>query len=212
MIVILAISLLLSGEVLDRLALSVGGEIITEQQVLLHLRTAALLNGEPAPETPADKRRAAQKLIELALIRIEMQTNRYPLPTDEQVNAALAAIREQRFNNDETAYRAALAKSQVSEADLKDSLKWQLATLSFIDFRFRPGVQIPEEEIRDFFQYDYPKEFGTRAKRFYNQARPEILELLTQQRIDNLLDRWLNQTESITKVRWVESVFSGSGQ
>lgn len=203
------ILLLLSGEVLDRLALSVGGEIITEQQVLLHIRTAALLNGEPSRETPADKRRAAQKLIELTLIRVEMQTNRYPLPTEEQVQTTLDSIRRQRFNNDDAAYRAALAQSRVTEADLKDSIKWQLATLSFIDFRFRPGVQIPEEEIRDFFQYDYNKEFGTRAKRFYNQARAEILELLTQQRIDNLLDRWLNQTESITKVRWVDSVFSG---
>ena len=73
--------LLLSGEVLDRLALSVGGEIITEQQVLLHIRTAAMLNGEPAVETTAEKRKAAQKLLELALIRIEMQNNRYPLPS-----------------------------------------------------------------------------------------------------------------------------------
>jgi len=203
------ILLLLSGEVLDRLALSVGGEIITEQQVLLHIRTAALLNGEPPRETPADKRRAAQKLIELTLIRVEMQTNRYPLPPEEQVQTTLDSIRKQRFNNDDAAYRAALAQSRVTEADLKDSIKWQLATLSFIDFRFRPGVQIPEEEIRDFFQYDYAKEFGPRAKRFYNQARAEILELLTQQRIDNLLDRWLNQTEAITKVRWVDSVFTG---
>ena len=209
MIQVLLFLLLTGGEVLDRLALSVGDEIITEQQLLLYLRTAALLNGEASKETSADKRRAAQKLIELALIRIEMQTNRYPLPEDAQIKAALEAIKKQRFGGDDAVYKKALTQGKVSEAELLDSLKWQLAILSFIDFRFRPGVQIPEEEIRDYFQFDYPKEFAGRTKELYNQARPEILELLTQQRIDNLLDRWLNQTEAATRVRWVEAVFAG---
>ncbi|MCX6614089.1 MAG: hypothetical protein NTW74_25005 [Acidobacteria bacterium] len=212
MIQIFLLLLLTGGEVLDRLALSVGEEIITEQQLLLYLRTAALLNGEAPKESPADKRRAAQKLIELTLIRIEMQTNRYPLPEVAQVKAALEAIKKQRFGGDDASYRKALVQGKVAEAELLDSLKWQLAILSFIDFRFRPGVQIPEEEIRDYFQYDYPKEFAGRTKALYNQARPEILELLTQQRIDNLLDRWLNQTEAATRVRWVESVFAGGSR
>jgi peptidyl-prolyl cis-trans isomerase SurA len=198
-----------AGEILDRLALSVGGEIITEQQLLLYLRTAALLNGEAAKETNEDKRRAAQKLIELTLIRIEMQNNRYPLPGEVEVKALLESVKKQRFGGDEAAYAGALSKSGISEAELKDSLRWQLATLSFIDFRFRPGVQITEDEIRDYYQFDYPKEFAGRTKQTYNLARAEILEVLMQQRIDNLLDRWLTQTEAITQVRWVDSVFGG---
>lgn len=195
----------LGAEVIDRIAVSVGGEIITEQQVLLFLRTAALLNGQKAIETPAEQKRTAQKMIELALIRIEMQTNRYPLPTEQQVDDALAEVKRQRFGGNEAEYQAELKKNQIGESDLKDSLQWQLAILSFIEFRFRPGVQILEEEIRDYYQYDYAKEFAGRTKGTYNQARAEILELLTQQRIDNLLDRWLNQTEASTKVRWLGS-------
>lgn len=195
----------LGAEVIDRIAVSVGGEIITEQQVLLFLRTAALLNGQKAIETQAEQKRTAQKMIELALIRIEMQTNRYPLPTEQQVADALAEVKRQRFGGNDAEYQAELKKNQIGESDLKDSLQWQLAILSFIEFRFRPGVQILEEEIRDYYQYDYAKEFAGRTKGTYNQARAEILELLTQQRIDNLLDRWLNQTEASTKVRWLGS-------
>ena len=54
----------IGAEVVDRITVSVGGEIITEQQVLLSLRSAALLNGEPVKETAADKKRAAQKMID----------------------------------------------------------------------------------------------------------------------------------------------------
>ena len=183
--------------------MSVGGEIITEQQVLLSLRSAALLSGEPVKETAADKKRAAQKMIELALIRIEMQTSRYPMPSEEQITESLAQVKKQRFGGNESVYQAELKSKQFHEIDLKDSLRWQLAILSFIDFRFRPGVQITEDEIRDYYQYDYAKEFAGKTKGTYNEARPEILEMLTQQRIDNLLDRWLNESESSTKVRWL---------
>jgi len=196
--------LLLGAELVDRLALTVGTEIITEQQVLLHLRTAAMLNEEPVLVNAYEKRRAAQKLIELALIRLEMQNNRYPLPEEAQVETALKAIRDQRFSADDSVFQNALQRYQITESDLRDSLKWQLAILSFIEFRFRPGVQISEEEMRDFYQYDY----ADRSRKSYELARTEILELLTQQRIDNLLDRWLTQTESATKVRWIESVFA----
>ena len=193
----------IGAEVVDRITVSVGGEIITEQQVLLSLRSAALLNGEPVKETAADKKRAAQKMIELALIRIEMQTSRYPMPSEEQITESLAQVKKQRFGGNESEYQAELKSKQIHEIDLKDSLRWQLAILSFIDFRFRPGVQITEDEIRDYYQYDYAKEFAGKTKGTYNEARPEILEMLTQQRIDNLLDRWLNESESSTKVRWL---------
>ncbi len=195
----------MGAEVVDRIVVSVGGEIITEQQVLSSLRSAALINGKPVMTGDADKKRAAQKMIELALIRIEMQTSRYPLPTEPQLADALAALKKQRFGGKEEEYEEQLKAKQISEIDLKDSLRWQLAILSFIDFRFRPGVQISDEEIKDYYEQDYHPETVGKAKGTYNQARAEILELLTQQRIDNLLDRWLNESEASTKVRWLGS-------
>lgn len=195
----------IGAEVVDRIVVSVGGEIITEQQVMLSLRSAALLNGEPVKTGDADKKRAAQKMIELVLIRIEMQTSRYPLPIESQLAEALAALKKQRFGGKEEEYQAELKAKQISEIDVKDSLRWQLAILSFIDFRFRPGVQISDEEIKDYYEQDYRPAIVGKAKSTYDQMRAEILELLTQQRIDNLLDRWLNESEASTKVRWLGS-------
>ncbi len=199
-------------EVVDRLALSVGAEIVTEQQILLALRTAAFLNGEAAMENAVKKRETAQKLLELALIRIEIQVNRYPLPTATQVEKALAEIKQQRFGGDERRYRQAMIESKIEEKDLRESLLWQLGVLSFIDFRFRPAVQIPEVEILEYYRFEYTQEMQRRRPGqrppSYLEARAGIVEVLTQQRIDNLLDRWLNQMETQTKVRWVERVFA----
>lgn len=208
----LAVALLLHGEIVDRLAVTVGDEIITEQQVLLHLRTAACLNGVPMTATVKDKRQAAQKLIEQALIRIEMQNNRYPLPNELEIMEAFDSISKQRFGGSPERYKGDLQKYGISEPEFKEALKQQLAILAFIDFRFRPAVQIPEDEIREYYDFEYNKASTGKAKPPYSEARAEILEGLTQQRIDNLLDRWLNQTEASTKVRWIDAAFAEDGK
>jgi peptidyl-prolyl cis-trans isomerase SurA len=198
--------LLLRAEVIDRLALAVGDEIITEQQVLAYLRTAAFLNGDPVSNKAAERRRMAQKLIEVTLIRTEMLSNRYPMPTEAAVDAVEAAVRQQRFGGSEAKMMESLARYNISRGELRSSLRFQLAVVTFVDFRFRPGVQIAEEDLTDYYEYEMKTE-GGKPKVEYVKARSGILELITQQRIDNLLDRWLNQTEAQTRIRWVEEAF-----
>lgn len=205
-LVLLLSALLLRAEIIDRLALAVGDEIITEQQILAYLRTAAFLNGEPITNKAAERRRMAQKLIEVALIRSEMLSNRYPMPTAAAVDAVEAAVRQQRFSGSETKMLESMSRYGISRGELRNSLSFQLAVVTFVDFRFRPGVQIAEEDLTDYYEYEMKTEAG-KPKVEYVQARSAILELLTQQRIDNLLDRWLNQTESQTRIRWVEDAF-----
>lgn len=204
------------AEVVDRLAVSVGEAIITQQQIELHLRAAALLNGEPLQIDVAARRKAAQKLVELTLIRGEIQNNRYPSPGIEQVEAAFLNMLQQRFGGSLEKLRAALSGYGVKESDLRESLRSQLVVVSFIDFRFRPGVQIPEADLKDFYEFDYTPAFQKanpgKAVPSYDAARAVILETMTQERIDNLLDRWLNQTETQVKIRWVESAFSEGKQ
>jgi hypothetical protein len=200
------------GEIVDRIALTVGREIITEEQILLSMRVAAFLNGEPLRVTPATKRAAAQKLLELTLISVETTTSRYPEPLPKQIDDALAAVKKQLFGSSEDKYRAALASYGISEADVRRSLAKQLATLSFIDFRFRPAVQIQEDEIVEFYREEYTTEFkkanpGKEPPR-YLEVRNALAETLTQQRVDNLLDRWISQTESQSRIQWVERVFA----
>ncbi len=209
---LLIAAMLVRAETVDRLAVTVGDEIITERQVMLHLRTAAFLNGAPLSTTVKDKRQAAQKLIEQALVRIEMQNNRYPLPSDAEVKQAFDSAIQQRFGAGTARYSQELEKYGIGDAEFKDALRQQLAILSFIDFRFRPGVQIPEDEIHESYDADFVKESPGKAKLSYNQARAAILEALTQQRIDNLLDRWLSQTETATRVRWIDAVFAEGGK
>ena len=57
-----------------------------------------------------------------------------------------------RFGEDAAAYQAALEKFGLTEDDLKRYLLWQITFFSFIDFRFRPGVQVTEADLEDYFK------------------------------------------------------------
>ena len=83
------------GEIIDRLAITVGSQVITELQIDEELRVTALLNHEPGVVRTLDTRReAADRLVEQLIIRIEMQLSRYDLPEAGDVDKYYQQIEE----------------------------------------------------------------------------------------------------------------------
>ena len=91
--------------------------------------------------------------MEQLLVRKEIQANKYMSVESSQADALLAATR-QRFP-DEVAYRKQLDEYQITEDELKEQLKWQMTLLSFIEVRFRPGIQVPEPEVGEYYENQY---------------------------------------------------------
>ena len=71
---------LLSGEIIDRMAVSVGNQVITEGQIDEEIRLTAFLNHEQPGASVTERKKAAGRLIEQALIKRDMDLSRYPPP------------------------------------------------------------------------------------------------------------------------------------
>ena len=181
------------AEVIDRIAVALDNQIITESEVAREIRLSALLNGDPLDFSAEARKKAADRLVEQKLIRREIELGRYPEPSKDDVAAMLQQIQTQRFPVSED-YHRALEKYGVSEEDLNAHLLWQLTLLRFIDARFRPGVQVSDEEIRAYFESEQAKGEQTpsagKQPRF-EDLRDQIRETLTNQRVDRLLNDWL---------------------
>lgn len=190
------------AEVIDRIAVTLDNQIITESEVAREIRLSALLNGDPLDFSPEARRKAAGRLVEQKLIRREIELGRYLEPTKDEVAAMLKQIQTQRFLGSED-YRQALDRCGVSEADLNAHLLWQLTLLRFIDARFRPGVQVSDEEVRAYFDRELSKPGETadpdKPPRF-EDLRDQIRETLTNQRVDQQLDDWLAATRKRTRI------------
>jgi len=190
------------ADVIDRIAVTLDNQIITESEIAREIRLSAFLNGSPLDFSPEARRKAAGRLVEQKLIRREVELGHYPEPGKEEVAAMLRQIQSQRFRDAED-YRQALEKCGVSEDELNAHLLWQLTLLRFIDARFRPGIQVSDEEVRAYFDREQskPEETADPGKRpKFEDLRDQIRETLINQRVDQELDDWLAATRKRTRI------------
>jgi len=195
------------GEIIDRIAVSVGNQVITQDQIGEEIRVTAFLNHEKPDMSPVQKRRAAERLVEQTLIRREIDLSKYPLPPMSDAEQSLEKIQAQ-FGS-EAAFDEALQKCGVTEKALLSHLWWQLAVLHFIDYRFRPGVQVKDADVEAFYdaQVEKWKQQGVDPIPSLDDSRAKIEEILEQQRIDQALDRWLGDTRTQVEIRYHSGAF-----
>jgi peptidyl-prolyl cis-trans isomerase SurA len=196
------------AEIIDRLAVTLDNQVITESEITLELRLTGFLNGDPPDFSPAAKRKAADRLIEQKLVRREMQVGRYTQPSLEEVGPMLQQIQAQRFPSAEE-YRPALAKYGISEDELKAHLLWQLSLLRFIDIRFRPGVQVTDDEIRAYFNQNLAEleKQAPAGKVSLDDVHDQIRHILTNKGVDKQLDDWLAEARKRTHIEFHQEAF-----
>lgn len=198
----ISITLLASAEIIDRIAVTVDKRVITESEILRQIRITAFLNNEQPDFSASAKRTTADRLVEQILIRRELETSRYSAPA----TSATVSFQELRKRfPDETEYKQSLARYRITDADVRQALEWQETLLEFIDLRFRPGIQIPESEIHDYYEQQKSLHPGKLPE--FPDAREDIEKILTSQRVDNALDRWLGQARTQSRIRYTQEVF-----
>ena len=194
--------------IIDRIAVSVGNRVITATDLDREIRITAFLNNAKPDFSAANKRKTAERMVDQTLVRTEIEVSRYLLPTAGEVDAALKELKNRYA--DEAAYRGALAQYGISEDDLKIMLLWQLTLVRFIDARFRPGIQIGEAEIRQYFN-EHLRPTLERAhpekSPSFDDYREGIEQTLTGEAANQQVEQWLKDARLRTRIDYHEEVF-----
>jgi hypothetical protein len=185
--------------VVDRTAVAVGTEVITETELLDEIRLAAFLNRQPPEFSPEARRQAAERLVDQYLIRREMRIAMYEQPDPAEAEAMLNNLRQAQFP-DEAAYRAALQRYGISERQLLRHLHWQLTAMRFTDLRFRAGLAESAEDILRRLE----REAG--ADRATPNA-PPLAPAAPAPSVDQQLDEWLREARKRTRVVYMKEAF-----
>jgi parvulin-like peptidyl-prolyl isomerase len=195
-------------EIIDRIAVTLDNQVITASEITLEIRLTEFLNGDPLDFSPAARRKAADRLIEQKLVRREMQLGHYTQPSLEEVGPMLQQIQAQRFQGAEE-YRQALVKYGISEDELKAHLLWQLSLLRFIDVRFRPGVEVTDDEIRAYFDQHLPEleKQAPAGKAALDDVQEQIRRILTNEGVDKQLDDWLVEVRKRARIEFHQEAF-----
>jgi hypothetical protein len=208
-LLLITLSIACQAEIIDRIAVTVGSSVITESEIAREIRLTSLLNGEVLDFSAAAKRKAAERLVEQRLIQIENEASLYPTPAAESVEEALKQVLE-RFPN-KSRYQEELRRTGVGEEELKAHLRRQLTVLRFLDLRFRPGIQIGDEEIEEYFNRRLSPELrksNPGATLSVDDYREQIEQALIGERVDKASDAWLKEAREHTRIEFRASVFA----
>ena len=198
-----------SAEILDRIAATLDNRVIAESDILREIRLGALLNGAQPDYSGPAKRAAAERLVERALMRREMEFSRYPAPAEKEVLATLENWRREHFKSVEE-YAKALGDAKTSEPDLRGYLLEQLAALRFIDYRFRPGVQVLDSEVKQYYEQRFlpqSRSSGIAKDPPLEEVTERIEKILAEEKVDRMLDAWLKDARSRTRIVLRPAVF-----
>jgi hypothetical protein len=195
------------AEVLDRIAVTVGKQVIAESEITRDVRISAFLDRKPLSLASDVKRKAAERLVDQVLILREAAESRVALPGDAEGARLLAQVKSE-YGSD-AAYLAALAEYHIAEPELSAHLLTGLRTLQFTELRFRPEIQVSEDDLREFYQL-----FAAGTRRpdtgqppTFEESREQVQKLLVDQKVIEALDAWLSTTRAQVGVEYRDKVF-----
>lgn len=198
-----------AGTVVDRVAVIVGRDVITEHQIETEIRARALVEREPLVFHVAAKRAAAERLVDRILIRRELEVLMLAGEELTQLAAFLTAKNQDFFGKDANLAQI-LNQAGLTREDWRAYLTDMFFASRLVELRFRPAVQVSEEDLEDFYEIEFLPYWRKR----YNEPPPSIAErrdfieqFMIGVRVNQALDRWLNQARIQTRIRYVNEVF-----
>lgn len=198
----LGLALLLCGvasagaqRVVDRIVARIEGDVVTLSE-LRELRSfQELVEGHSAAEA-----KLVDLLLEQWIVNAEASTTRFPRLAPAEVQQALERL-EKQFPSPE-AYRARCAALELSPEAVRRHLEQQLFLVRYLDWKFRPAVQVHAREIEQYYREELAPRLARSGQGVPPLAQVDemIRELLTQRQINELAARWLEEMRARLRI------------
>jgi hypothetical protein len=185
-----------AGEIIDGIVATVNRQALLRSDWNEAVCFEAFMEQKPLTAvTESDRVRALQRLIDRQLLKAQMGDAESMQPSEDELRQDVAKLRAQvPHGNDDESWRQLLASYGLSQAAVEEHLRTEFQVMNFVDVRLRPTVHIQGDEVEAYYQNqllpDLQKNGGKAVP--LTEVEPRIRELLTQQRMDELLDAWLH--------------------
>jgi len=193
------------AQVIDRIVATVNGRIILQSDWDEALSYEALLNGRTSNQLNADERRAVlDRLIDQELLREQMKSAEIAHTSEAEAEARIAEARKQYPDAaTDAGWQALLGKFRITQKELLVHVQQQADLLRLVDARLRPSVQIDSKTIEAYYRDKFVPQLKQAGAGDVPLAdvSAKIKELLTEQKVSELLVSWLQTLRSESEVR-----------
>lgn len=192
------------SEIIDRMVVTVDREVITATEVVEEIDVTAFIERQPPELTLEKRRQAADRLVEQVLVLREMVLSHYPKPTEADSAAYLAQLVNDYGG--EEAFKQALAHYSLSERVLRQHLTFQITTLRFLDYRFRPDVQVTDEAIRAAYEKEVEKwrQKNSGEPPSLEASREALKKKIFDDDVESAFATWLGETRKQVRITYLE--------
>jgi peptidyl-prolyl cis-trans isomerase SurA len=200
------------GTVLDRIVAIVNDDVILESDIDEERRFESI---QPYRGSTAEfsRERAVQRLIDRALILQQSAMEPEDTITDEDLDAQLTKLRKdipscaEYHCETDPGWQKYLADRGFTVETFRELWRKRMELLRFIEVRFRNGIHISDDEIKDYYEKtmlpEYARQKVTPPK--LETISTRIEEVLLQQQVSNLLRDWLKSLRAQGSVRIMSS-------
>jgi peptidyl-prolyl cis-trans isomerase SurA len=193
-----------AGEVIDRIVATVNGHVILQSDWDEALCYESVLNGRSAGQFSDEERRAVlDRLIDQELLRGQMKSAEFKPATDAEAAARVAEARKQYPEAaGEAGWQAVLGRFHITEKDLQSHVRQQVDLMRLVDAHLRPTVQIDSKSIEAYYRNQFVPQLKQSSAGNVPLAdvSAKIRELLTQEKVSELLVSWLQTLRSEGRV------------
>ena len=188
------------GRVVDRIVARIEGDIILQSQVRELGAFKQLLEGHAESDD-----QLLSELIEQWMVQTEAAASHFPDPAQTEVDSEMTRLAAS-FASPE-AYSAKLRELELSAEEVRRMLTRQIYIERYLDYKFRPTVQIEAADIDAYYKNELLPELAKQKQPAPRQADVEeqIREVLVQRGISNLAAKWLDETKSRLKIEQAAS-------
>lgn len=201
---ILALPSARGTEVIDRIVATVNGHIILQSDWDDALRYESLLSGRPLGQFDDEDRRAVlDRLIDQELLGEQMKSASFQHASEADAEAQVAEARKLYPDavTDE-GWQKVLQQYGFTEQSVLEHVQQQIDLMRLVDAHLRPEVQIDSKSVEAYYRDKFVpqlKESGAGDVPLADVSA-KIRELLTEQKVSELMVSWLQSLRSESKV------------
>jgi len=195
----------MAGEVIDRIVASVNGRIILQSDLEEALSYEALLNNRNLSQfTDDDRRSVLDRLIDQELLREQLKSADFKRTSEAEAAGHVSDARKQYPQAaTDAGWQSVLDRYHLREKDLLSHVQQQLDLMRLVDARLRPAVQIDSKTIEAYYREKFVPQLrqSGSSELPLSDVSARIRELLTEQKVSELLVSWLQTLRSEGDVR-----------
>src|SRR5256885_14475925 len=192
-----------AGELLDRIVATVNTHVILQSDWDDEVRFEAFMSGRRPEDVTVEQRKAAlNRLIDQEILREQMRlADPKPAGADAIKKQIDDLKNEQLGDHPGQSWETTLSRYQLTDKTLERHVAAELEQFQLVDLRFRPTIQVSAAEVEKYYREQIVPKLPASDPLSLNDAAPKIREILVQEKINQLLNAWLETLRSQAQIQ-----------